>query len=167
IRAGGGEVLGPTVIAAITIPLAIVAGDQLTCAVTNERHVRCWGNRELIVDKEGGGPLTNVTAVALGPTFGCALAPSGTYCWGKRYYGQLGIGGDETADVVPFGKPTSLSKPVRNLVAGVAHTCALLMDGSVTCFGLNSLGQVGPGADTRADEVRRPAPVTGFSGRVM
>ena len=85
---------------------------------------------------------------------------------GKRYYGQLGLGGDDTADVPPYGAETSLGAPIRQLAAGTSHTCALLADGSVTCFGLNSKGQVGLGADTTAEEVRDPAPVTGFPGTV-
>ena len=90
-------------------------------------------------------------------------------CWGERYYGQLGSGGtiDDTADVPPYGAETSLSAPVVELAAGASHTCALLADGAVTCFGLNSKGQVGPGATTTAQEVRQPAPVTGFAGRVV
>jgi alpha-tubulin suppressor-like RCC1 family protein len=116
------------------------------------------------------GTLPDVVQLVAGADHACVRHAAGTFaCWGERYYGQLGTGGgvDDTADVVPYGAQTSLAAPVRELVAGASHTCALLDDGAVTCFGLNSKGQVGPGATTAAEEVRVPAPVTGFSGRVM
>jgi alpha-tubulin suppressor-like RCC1 family protein len=55
---------------------------------------------------------------------------------------------------------------VRDLVAGASHTCALLDGGAVVCFGLNSKGQVGAGANTSAEEVRDPAPISGLTGTV-
>jgi alpha-tubulin suppressor-like RCC1 family protein len=115
------------------------------------------------------GTVANVAQLAVGADHTCVRHPDGSFaCWGERYYGQLGLGGtvDDTLDVPPYGKPTRLAAPVRDLVAGASHTCALLEPGAVTCFGLNSKGQVGPGATTTAEEVRDPAPVTGFAGPV-
>jgi alpha-tubulin suppressor-like RCC1 family protein len=114
------------------------------------------------------GTLADVAQLAVGSQHACARHTGGTFaCWGERYYGQLGLGGTDTADIPPYGSATSLSAPVIDLVAGVSHTCALLADGTVTCFGLNSLGQVGPGADTMDQEVRDPAIVSGFPGKVV
>jgi alpha-tubulin suppressor-like RCC1 family protein len=69
--------------------------------------------------------------------------------------------------VPPFGRETSLGEAAVDLAAGVSHTCALLASGAVRCFGLNNLGQVGPSPGTPDEEVRAPAPVSGFSGRVV
>ena len=112
--------------------------------------------------------ITDVAELAVGDTHACVRHAAGTFtCWGERYYGELGLGGTDTADVGPPGSVTSLPGPVAQLVAGVSHSCALLMDGRVICFGRNNLGQVGPGAATSDEEVRMPAPVTGFSGKVI
>jgi alpha-tubulin suppressor-like RCC1 family protein len=116
------------------------------------------------------GELPDVVQLVAGADHACVRHAAGTFaCWGERYYGQLGTGGgvDDTADIPPYGMVTSLAGPVVSLAAGASHTCALLADGAVTCFGLNSMGQVGPGATTSAQEVRQPAPVTGFAGRVV
>jgi hypothetical protein len=114
------------------------------------------------------GAVGEVVDLIVGSEHACVRHPSGSFaCWGERYYGQLGIGGTDTADVPPYGAETILPAAVTDLVAGASHTCALLANGSVTCFGLNSKGQVGPGANTTAEEVRDPAPVSGFAGRVM
>jgi alpha-tubulin suppressor-like RCC1 family protein len=116
------------------------------------------------------GEVPDVVQMVAGADHVCVRHAAGTFaCWGERYYGQLGLGGgiNDTADIPPYGQETSLPTPVVQLAAGASHTCALLSDGSVTCFGLNSKGQVGPGATTTAEEVRQPAPVTGFAGRVV
>jgi alpha-tubulin suppressor-like RCC1 family protein len=115
------------------------------------------------------GIVREVAQLTVGADHTCVRHPGGSFaCWGERYYGQLGLGGtvDDTLDVPPFGRDTRLAAPVRDLVAGASHTCALLDGGAVTCFGLNSKGQIGPGATTTAEEVRDPAPVTGFAGPV-
>jgi alpha-tubulin suppressor-like RCC1 family protein len=112
----------------------------------------------------------DVAELGVGDTHVCVRHAAGTFtCWGERYYGQLGIGGtdSDTADVPPPGSVTSLpgSAMVVQLVLGVNHTCALLSDGSVTCFGRNNLGQAGPGAS--AEEVRTPLTVSGLAGKVV
>jgi alpha-tubulin suppressor-like RCC1 family protein len=114
--------------------------------------------------------IADVTQLAMGDTHACLLHSDGAFtCWGERYYGQLGLGGVDTADVAAPGSKTTLpgGGKVAHLVAGVSHTCALLSNDAVTCFGRNNLGQVGPGAATSEEEVRAPAPVTGFAGKVI
>jgi lysozyme len=73
-------------------------------------------------------------------------------CWGDGSEGQLGDGTarDAARPVLVQG----LFGPATALVAGAYHTCALLADGSVACWGENRFGQVGDG--TRA---QRPAAV--------
>ena len=112
--------------------------------------------------------VKDVTALAVGDTHVCVRHASGAFtCWGERYYGQLGIGGTETADVGPPGAAVTLPSGAAALAAGVSHTCALLGDASVVCFGRNNFGQVGPGALTPEEEVRQPVVVTGFAGKVV
>jgi alpha-tubulin suppressor-like RCC1 family protein len=146
-------------------------GDRRLCAWGhNGTHEITSDDVTRIYTEPRCAEVPDVVQLSAGADHACVRHARGTFaCWGERYYGQLGTGGtvDDTADIPPFGTETSLSAPVAALAAGASHTCALLSDGAVTCFGLNSKGQVGPGATTTAEEVRQPAPVTGFAGRVV
>lgn len=71
-------------------------------------------------------------------------------CWGYNNAGQLGlghtnsIGDNETpgdAPVVSLGA----GRTARAVAAGYRHTCAILDDGTVKCWGANSSGQLGLG----------------------
>ena len=89
-------------------------------------------------------------------------------CWGRNNYGQLGIGvapflgssasvsarhaaiGDqagEMGDKLPFVDLGS-DVQVQSLAVGYFHTCALLTDGRVKCWGLNTSGEIGLGDDS-------------------
>ncbi len=104
-----------------------------------------------------GGTVTQLTN-GYGHT--CALlASTEVVCWGVNFAGQLGIG--------VIGQDQHLPSAVRNIdntgnLTGVAAlsstqytTCALMIDGSVVCWGNNLSGEVGDGAfDQRALPVR-------------
>jgi alpha-tubulin suppressor-like RCC1 family protein len=65
-------------------------------------------------------------------------------CWGYNNLGQLGVpGGSDSYAVVPT--LTGLAG-AQQLVAGGYHTCALLTDHSVVCWGDNSDGELGNSA---------------------
>ena len=53
IRAGGAVVLGPTEMPQAAGALGLSAGIHLTCAVTREHQVRCWGNRAQTIQRVG------------------------------------------------------------------------------------------------------------------
>lgn len=93
--------------------------------------------------------IIQVSKIIAGGSHTCAIISDGTFkCWGSNSFGQLGqgnidnIGDDELpmdVDAIDFGqKVTSAS-------AGLNHTCVLLEDGTVKCFGDNSRGQLGQG----------------------
>jgi alpha-tubulin suppressor-like RCC1 family protein len=68
-------------------------------------------------------------------------------CWGSGEYGALGyadledIGDDE----IPSADVDVGSVPVTAVAAGSRHTCALLENGAVRCWGDNAEGQLGYG----------------------
>mmetsp|Transcript_62883 Transcript_62883/g.138438 ORF Transcript_62883/g.138438 Transcript_62883/m.138438 type:complete len:436 (-) Transcript_62883:70-1377(-) len=85
----------------------------------------------------------------------CArLDYGGVKCWGKNLYGVLGQGdtairGDEEfelgeyLDPIDLGRADGQNKFTLQLAAGNWHTCAILDDHTVKCWGYNSDGQLG------------------------
>ena len=89
-----------------------------------------------------------VTAFGLGENHSCALLKDGyVRCWGNNEYGQLGQGSTAyLAEKQPYEIPVlDVGGSVTALAAGQEHTCALLTDGSVRCWGRNSEGELGLG----------------------
>jgi len=86
------------------------------------------------------------TALTVGDTTSCALTSTGSVkCWGLNNRGQLGDGVTEAGDsravysyVLGINNATALS-------GNYEHTCALLSDQTLKCWGLNSSGQLGNG----------------------
>ena len=146
---------------------AIAAGGSHTCAILDNGTLRCWGlnsNGELgqgnttsIGDTTGEttvavdlGPGRTAVAVTAGDNHTCAILDNGTvHCWGWNFYGQLGQGntasiGDttgETTVLVDLGP----GRTAIAITAGGTHTCAILDNGALHCWGGNSLGQLGQG----------------------
>jgi alpha-tubulin suppressor-like RCC1 family protein len=146
----------------------VSVGHQHTCAVLSDGALRCWGEGEVLgyLETEDVGDDEHpyqagdvptggrVKQVATGDSFTCALYEAGgVRCWGSNRGGQLGYGHTddlfgvgETPDVLP---DIELGGPVSQIVAGVAHSCALLTSGDVRCWGDNSGFQLATG-DTEA-----------------
>ena len=143
--------------------VAISSGDSHTCAVLDDGSVSCWGyngNFELGIGTntyyyesptQTSSLGTGRTAVAIssGDSHTCAVLDDGSVsCWGYNGDGQLG---DGTTANRSTPTPTSSLGTGRTAVAissGWLHTCAVLDDGSVTCWGLNIAGQLGDGTTT-------------------
>jgi alpha-tubulin suppressor-like RCC1 family protein len=150
------------------------------CAVTTGDGVKCWGgnvfgelgdgtrtDRSVAVDVVG---LTSgVTAVATGNAHTCALTTGGgVKCWGDDSYGQLGRSvGVPGYSATPLDVP-GLASGVTAISAGDFHTCALTTAGTVTCWGLDDIGELGDGSINSApfmphDVVGLLPPVTAIS----
>jgi hypothetical protein len=142
---------------AISMPLALpqwksakeIHGTwQQTCALLADASVACTGTSP--AGTRGASwtipSVVGSTAIALWTAGGCALAPDATvWCWGDDDEGQLG---NDTASL----DYTSTAVRVSNLVGVTAiasgdsgFTCALLADGTVSCWGADSTGQLGSG----------------------
>ena len=107
-----------------------------------------WPNTPIDVDL-GTGFNDNVKDLTLGDYHTCATSNSGEVkCWGRNNYGQLGLGssehkGDETNEMGDNLGKTLLGngKTALDMAAGFTHTCSLLNDGTVKCWGMNGFGQ--------------------------
>jgi alpha-tubulin suppressor-like RCC1 family protein len=141
---------------------AISAGTSHTCALLTGGNVRCWGRNSygelglgsttIIGDNEN--PTTNVnlngataTAISAGTSHTCALLTGGNVrCWGTNFTGELGLG--NTTIIGDNENPTAnvnLGLMATAIATGQGHTCALLSDGNVRCWGQNDFLQVGLG----------------------
>lgn len=144
-----------------------------TCALLSNGHVRCWGandNSQLGAARNetdqcaipDSAPierlrcdatprevesLDEVVDVAVGNGGTCAVKQDGSvWCWGLNDTAQLGQGENDTDQHptpvrVPLGSATQVTY-------GTHHVCALLTDGTVTCWGNNAFGQCGTDPET-------------------
>jgi alpha-tubulin suppressor-like RCC1 family protein len=153
---GGVQVGGPV--------SAISTGTSHTCALT-QSFARCWGagtagklgygNQDNIGDNEPAaapGPVNtngSLTKVAAGGGHTCALLTSKQVrCWGEGGDGQLGladskdIGDDELPKDV---SQINLGGDAIDIAVGDTHSCAVLDDGAVRCWGNGANGRLGYG----------------------
>jgi alpha-tubulin suppressor-like RCC1 family protein len=146
----------------------IAAGGEHTC-MAQSGAVECWGANDSGQLGDGTetmrltpapvvGLAAGVEALTAGRFHTCALLTGGTVsCWGDNRFGQLGDGTG-----VDRSRPTpvvGLSGPATAIAAGSFHTCALIADGNVECWGDNTTAQL---ADPYLDESRVPQQVDGL-----
>ena len=153
-------------------------GGHHTCAImeddnTAEHSLYCWGSNNhgqvgiMLASGEQPPELTIPThvelpagrspiAISLGWDTSCAILDDGSgMCWGINDEGQLGVGTAGGNRTLPT--PISILPQNRTLAAiaiGTMHTCALLDDGSVGCWGKNDVGQFGDGTTASSTSFR-------------
>jgi cysteine-rich repeat protein len=158
---------------------AVAVARERSCAILVGGRLKCWGTNHLgelgLEDSVNRGwgpedmgdnlPVVNlgtqhsVTSVALGESHTCALLDDGVVkCWGANPDGELGTGntvsrGSAAGDMGDHLPAVDLGQPAQSIVAGAYHTCALLQDRTVKCWGANPTGQLGLGdTDSRGDD---------------
>ncbi len=145
--------------ASINTTTAVIAGWEHSCALHRGGIISCWGRNNF--GQLGNGQsgefadssvpsevanITDATAVTTGSEHSCALHESGTVsCWGKNYSGQLGNGQNgENADS-PVPSEVANITDATAVTTGWFYSCALHQDGTVSCWGNNTYGQLGNG----------------------
>ncbi len=136
---------------------AITAGFIHTCALPQTGGTICWGDDtygELGDGTSNDGVVQNlsgsVQAIVAGGNHTCAIVSGAVRCWGKGADGQLGFGTPYLNKTTPV--PVYTPSPATALALGAGHTCALLQDETVNCWGDNSYGQVGVGTKILAED---------------
>jgi hypothetical protein len=112
------------------------------CGLEDGGDVVCEG----IVVPPGLPPLVELSG---GREHLCGRGRSGeVVCWGANEAGQLGDGGCEAH--AGAAVTVALPAPARSVAAGDAHSCALLGDGSLWCWGASEYGATPDEAPLRA-----------------
>jgi alpha-tubulin suppressor-like RCC1 family protein len=162
---------------------ALDAGGDHTCALLAGGLVRCWGynaqgqlgygNTSTIgVDQTpaAAGPVNlgrrrTAKAISAGDFHTCAILDDGNVlCWGYGADGRLGYGNTRNVgDRQPPGSvgPVDLGRgrTAKAISAGGAHTCAILDDGSVLCWGYGANGRLGYGHTSNVGDRQTPGSV--------
>jgi len=150
--------------------LALEAGLYHTCAVRSGGAVWCWGDNDYRqVSQTAGDQPTPVLVSGLGPAQAvaagehhtCALLADGAvWCWGRNDFRQMGNAFTVAVQATPAAVAGLAG--VTRIAAGNGHTCALLGDGTVRCWGRNDQGQLGNG--TTVQSTSTPVAVSGLTG---
>lgn len=143
----------PHLVAGVMTYTSLAAGASHTCGVTRYGDVYCWGTNEhgqlgdgtafsrAAPVRVGGAGIYR--AVRGGTAHTCGLDITGIVrCWGDNSAGQLGDG-TRTSQFLPTVVHLPQGAPAIALAAGARHTCALLSDQRVVCWGANGDGQLG------------------------
>jgi len=166
----------PAPVSGLSNVAAIVAGYPFACALLADGSAWCFGTN--IAGRLGTpGYQSSLTPVAVanlagtvlaagisaGNNHNCALRSNGLMaCWGANNNGQIGDGTSGNNRLVPTAVP-GISN-VIGMALGGSHTCALIADGTVRCWGSNQNGQVGNGSTATA--VSSPALVIGIGDAI-
>ncbi len=145
--------------------VAITAGYNYSCALLSNQTVQCWGYNVSgylgngtwtssslpvqVKNLSGTGSLSNVIQITSSYSHSCALLSDRTaQCWGENGAGTGTLGNGTTTNsnlpvqVLNSNGVGSLSN-LYDISAGYGHTCAVLENGNVKCWGVNNNGQLG------------------------
>ncbi|MGM0557293.1 MAG: RCC1 domain-containing protein [Myxococcota bacterium] len=124
----------PTVVEGIPAAADLELGNDFACILTEAGQVQCWGENKGFVSEKGDSdiiaptpaPVDGIVMLRTGSSGGCGLLEDRRrmYCWG-----QAPAAPDFSQDIVDFQ-------------VGSYHTCAVVADGNVRCWGTTS-SQVG------------------------
>ena len=156
---------GPSSSTPLSDIVQISVGGEHTCALTEARHVLCWGeggkgrlgndgtadsSHPVTVVAANGSttPLGDIVQVSSGGDFTCALTASGEVrCWGEGINGRLGndyfVERDYPDTVIDGNGSTTPLKNIVQVASGGNFACALTSGGKAKCWGTAANGRLG------------------------
>ena len=134
--------------------VTIASGYQHTCVIKKDESGRCWGDLNSGQGGYGGTTFAyipkeidlptgkNLTSIDANYVQTCGIMDTGElYCWGNGGSGQLGDGTTGNRDT-----PQLVSLPahldVVSMGMGESHTCAIMSNRSMWCWGNDGWGQL-------------------------
>ena len=151
--------------------IQLTAGIFHTCALSSDGEVKCWGGNQY---GQLGGSASNIgdqpgtmgtslapmelgskaTYIAAAGGHSCAVLEGGAaVCWGANWNGQLGLGSTQA-----FGQnssemganmphvPLGTGMFAKSVSVSPYHSCAILQDASLKCWGSGAYGTLGQGS---------------------
>ncbi len=154
--------------------LAMTNASSFQCALTSAGMVACWGSGGrgqvgrgdfnasnpvpgFVMNSEGKDILLGVRHLSAADSHVCATTEDDeAWCWGNNQYQTLGstLGANDLGITrIRSALPVAVRDPatgqrltaIDRVVPGVEHTCALMRDKRVLCWGRNLYGELGHG----------------------
>ena len=154
--------------------VAISLGREHSCAVLENGEVKCWGanysgqlgtgnNTSLNIPSAAINLGGKAVAISLGIVHSCAILENGELkCWGRNYSGKLGTGNN--TDLNAPSAPINLGGKAVAISLGGQHSCAVLENGDLKCWGKNDKGQLGIGNNT---DLNTPSDPINLGGKAV
>ena len=174
-RSGGASSSSPLMVDGLPGGIVgLAARGEHSCVLTDGGRVACWGWNQFgqlgdgtTIDStspvEVGDVAGGTIGIAVGGDHTCALSDAGKMrCWGWNKFGQLGDG-TTTNRSTPIDV-ASLPDGIVAIAAGGAHSCAITAPGGVSCWGRNTVGQLGDGTTT---DHPTPVAVNGLTSGIV
>ncbi len=124
-------------------------------------------------DATGTAPLADVLQIVAGPSHTCAWTADTLYCWGSNSDNQLGTPAPHTTcgappdvydcSALPVAVPGVDPMHLVSVDLGWDHSCALLDDGTVLCWGSGRAGSLGNGTTDSSPVPTEPIGVSGVT----
>ncbi|MDP2600801.1 MAG: hypothetical protein Q8P84_08750 [Deltaproteobacteria bacterium] len=97
-----------------------------------------------VIDADTDEALTGVTSLKAGFSHACVIQDGGVKCWGNNGSGQCGTDGTSHAWPAHTAKAATVQglgagSNVVQIGLGESHSCALISDGTVKCWGLSKV----------------------------
>ena len=134
--------------------MAIDSHGNRTCSVTPIGGIVCWSDFSqyndfteiLFEDVNEGGFVT--TAISVGGKHSCALVDDSVSteirCWGSDSKGQMADGYEREDNHSP-SKIAQIEGSWTDISSGDVHSCGILEDSEIYCWGGGEFGQIGDG----------------------
>lgn len=127
----------------------LVANGAVQCFGTGSNGVLGAGNTLSVNNAAAASKILNGAvwiSTSSVSNYACAVLSNGSlYCWGSNSYNQIGNNSTSGGNVLTPTTVAGLSSGVTSVDTGQYSTCALLSNGSVSCWGYAAQGQIGNG----------------------